>query len=132
MKTYAFRLLPGDDLRSKIDDFVIKNKLKAAIVLTCVGNLSKAVIRMADAKVIRSYEGSLEIVSLVGTLEEGNSHLHISLADNNGSVIGGHLKKGSIVGVTAEIVIEELENTSFKRVFDKNTGYDELVVEKNN
>ncbi len=130
MKTYAFRIQPGQDLRNEIDRVVNEKNIQAGIILTCVGNLSKAVLRMADATIIKTYEGSYEIVSLVGTLEKGNGHLHISLSDKEGSVFGGHLKVGSLVGVTAEIVIGKLEGTTFKRDFDEKTGYDELVVEE--
>jgi uncharacterized protein len=129
MKTYAFRLRPGQDLRTEIDKFVEKKHIKAGIILTCVGNLTKAILRMANAKVIKTYEGSFEIVSLVGTVEKGNSHLHIAISDTKGYTFGGHLKNGSIVGVTAEVIIGELENLTFKRTFDKTTGYDELVIE---
>ncbi len=128
MKTHAFRLTSGMDLRSEIDAFVAKQNVKAGCIITCVGNVTKAVLRMADARVIREYEGSYEIVSLVGTMETGNSHLHISLADKSGKVFGGHLKIGTIVGVTAEIVIGELENTTFKRKHDPKTTFEELVV----
>jgi len=128
MKTYAFRLKPGQKLREEIDAFVSKKKIKAGIILTCVGNLSKAVLRMADAKIIKTYEGTFEIVSLVGTVEKGNSHLHISISDKKGNTFGGHLNNESIVGITAEIVIGELENVSFEREPDDTTGYEELVV----
>jgi len=132
MKTYAFRLRSGQDLRGEIDKFVREKNIKAGVILTCVGNLQKAVLRMADAKEIKTYEddGSFEIVSLVGTVEAGNSHLHISISDKEGNVFGGHLKEGSIVGVTAEIVVGELEGLSFHRELDEDTGYDELVVEE--
>jgi predicted DNA-binding protein with PD1-like motif len=129
MKTYAFRLVPGDDLRASIDAFVADRNIQAGVILTCVGNLKSAVLRMADEHVIKSFEGTYEIVSLVGTLEAGNSHLHISISDTEGTVIGGHLKTGSIVGVTAEVVIGELEGTVFKRQLNSATGFEELVVE---
>ncbi|MFA6253881.1 MAG: PPC domain-containing DNA-binding protein [Candidatus Paceibacterota bacterium] len=130
MKTYAFRLHPGQDLREEIDRFVTEKNIKAGAILTCVGNLSKAIIRMADANLTKIWEGTFEIVSLVGTTEDGNSHLHLSISDKDGNVFGGHLKKGSIVGITAEIVIGELEGLKFKREFDEKTGYEELVVEE--
>jgi predicted DNA-binding protein with PD1-like motif len=130
MKTHAFRLKPNQDLRLELDNFVKSKRIKAAAILTCVGNLKKAVLRMAGGKDIKEMEGNFEIVSLVGTLESGNSHLHISLADNKGKVFGGHLRPGSIIGVTAEVVIAELEGIKFSRKMDKDTGYDELVVNK--
>ena len=87
---------------------------------------------MANAKETKTYEdeGTFEIVSLVGTVETGNSHLHIAISDKDGNVFGGHLKSGSIVGTTAEVVIGELEGVSFKRELDEETDYDELVVDK--
>ena len=129
MKTYAFRLKPGQDLRSEIEKFAKRKNIKAGIVLTCVGNLNKVVLRMAGGKVVKTFEGVFEIVSLVGTFEAGDSHLHISVADNTGKTMGGHLKIGSIVGVTAEVVIGELDNVKFIRKFDKKTGCDELTIE---
>lgn len=130
MKTYAFRLHLGQDLREEIDKFVTEKNIMAGAILTCVGNLSKAVIRMADADITKTREGTFEIVSLVGTVEAGNSHLHISISDKDGNTFGGHLKKGSLVGVTAEIVMGELEGLKFKRELDEKTGYEELVVEE--
>jgi predicted DNA-binding protein with PD1-like motif len=132
MKIHVFRLKPGELLREGIDAFVSSKKIKAGIILTCVGNLKKATLRLADSVTIKNLNdpGSYEIVSLVGTVESGNSHLHISLSDKTGKTIGGHLKNGAVVGITAEIAIGELENVVFKRDFDSETGYNELVVKK--
>ena len=84
---------------------------------------------MADASRILELDSTFEIVSLTGTLEIGNSHLHMAVSDVNGAVIGGHVKYGCIVGITAEIVIAESDDLSFRRKFDIDTGYEELVVE---
>lgn len=130
MKTYAFRLTRGQDLREEIDAFVHQHGLRAGVVLTCVGNLEKAVIRMADERITKEYTGTYEIVSLVGTLERGNSHLHIAISDATGAVVGGHLKKGSLVGITAEVVLGALEGVAFLRERDEQTGFDELVVQE--
>ncbi len=84
---------------------------------------------MAGATVTKTFEGEFEIVSLVGTLEENDGHLHISISDKEGNVFGGHLKAGAIIRTTAEVVIAELGGLSFKRVFDQKTGYKELIIE---
>lgn len=130
MKMHVFRLHPGQNLREGIDEYARTNNIRAGIILTCVGNLTRAVLRMADGKTIQNWEESFEIVSLVGTLETGNSHLHICLSKQNGDTIGGHLKEGSTIGVTAEVAIGEIEEVAFERVYDVSTGYDELVVGK--
>ena len=69
-----------------------------------------------------------EIVSLMGTISKDDVHLHISLSDENGVTIGGHLKDGTIINSTCEIVILELPNYEFTREFDEHTGYNELVI----
>ncbi len=129
MKTYAFRLHRGQDLKKELIEFTRKHDIQAGAILTCVGALSRAVVRMADPTMtIRTYEKDFEIVSLVGTLSQDGVHLHIALADENGECTGGHLKDGCIVSVTAEIIIADLENVRFSREMDKQTGYAELVV----
>ena len=55
MKTYAFRLKPGQDLRSEIEKFAKRKNIKAGIVLTGVGNLNKVVLRMAGGKVVKTF-----------------------------------------------------------------------------
>jgi len=130
MKIHVFRLHQGQDIKLEIDKFSKEKEIKAGVIVSCVGALTKATLRMAGAKKINTYNGDFEIVSLVGTLENGYSHLHIAISDEKGKVIGGHLKSSSIVGVTAEIVIEEMQNLVFEREFDKITGYKELVIKK--
>jgi len=66
----------------------------------------------------------------VGTLSQDGSHLHITLSDEEGNCIGGHVKEGCLVYVTAEIVIVELDGVNFSREFDKETGFKELVISK--
>ena len=70
----------------------------------------------------------MEIVSVEGTLEQDNCHIHISVSDKTGKVTGGHLKEG-IVRFTAEVALLELVDRKFLRKFDKTTGFDELVIE---
>lgn len=65
-----------------------------------------------------------EIVSLVGTLSDGNGHLHVSLSDAQGGVVGGHVLGDLIVFTTAEIVIGECEQITFKREMDPRTGFE--------
>lgn len=128
MKTYAFRLRPGQLLREEIQKVAKENNINAGVILACVGNLKSAVLRMADGEIVKTFEGTFEIVSCTGTVEEDDCHIHISISDEEGRTFGGHLKNGSVVGITAEVVIIELNNTSFRRERDE-TGYDCLVVE---
>jgi predicted DNA-binding protein with PD1-like motif len=132
MKMIATRLKPETDLKVELEKLVVANNISSGYVATCVGSLHKVTIRMAGAKPekqdIRILDGDFEIVSLVGTVSTSGSHLHISVSDTDGNVIGGHLKEGSLVTTTAEVVIGYDENLNFKRVVDPDTGFEELEV----
>ena len=130
MRVYAFRLTHGADLKESILDAVKKNGIKAGCIIACVGDLGQATIRMADEKKKKVIRERLEIVSMAGTMGNGEVHAHIVVADRNGKCIGGHMKEGCIVERTAEIVIEEAEGYSFFRELDEDTGYNELVIRK--
>lgn len=134
MKTITFRLKPGQDLKNGIEEFVSIHNLKAGSILTCVGGLSKVTVRMAgatpDKQDIWAEDGPFEIVSLVGTLGPDGSHLHIAVSNEHGAVSGGHLKEGSIVHPTAEVVIYESSEESYTRKLDSETGFQELIIER--
>lgn len=74
-----------------------------------------------------SLDGKFEIVSLVGTLSAGG-HLHASLANDRGEVLGGHVLGEMVVYTTAEVVIGECSDLVYSRELDKRTGFKELVV----
>jgi predicted DNA-binding protein with PD1-like motif len=132
MKLFTLRLSPGDDLKLRLEQFASGQAILAGSVVTGVGALTHARLRMAgatpDKQDVRDFPGDYEIVSLVGTLGAAGVHFHISLADKEGKVSGGHVKEGCIVGVTAEITIVEDEAAVFARELDKATGFRELSV----
>ena len=76
---------------------------------------------------IKRYKQRFEIVSLTGTFSrEDGCHLHISLADAKGDVIGGHLIDG-VIFTTCEVVLGTAEGVEFVREMDSETGYKEIV-----
>ena len=83
---------------------------------------------MAGAPGPTQVQGPLEIVSLVGTLSPDGVHLHAAVSDSQGRVTGGHLKSGSLIHTTAEIVVGELVGREFRRQPNEETGYPELVI----
>lgn len=127
-KVYALRLHPGDDLKIKIAEFVRENKIKAGYIITCVGSLNKATLRLSNKNETQTWKQTFEITSLTGTLSQDGNHLHISLADKDGVTIGGHLMDGSIVFTTAEIIIGEIPDMIFRREQDSVTNFKELKI----
>jgi predicted DNA-binding protein with PD1-like motif len=128
MKTHVFRLGTGVDLKSEIESYVKENYIGAGYVLTCVGGLSRAVLRLPGAKEFITLDEDLEIVSVQGTLSPEGCHIHASVSDNSGRVIGGHLAGGCIVRLTTEVALAEDRSVEFGRQFDDSTGFNELVV----
>ncbi|MGR5061899.1 PPC domain-containing DNA-binding protein [Photobacterium sp. DNB22_13_2] len=125
---HAFRLTLGTDLKWSILAYVQQQDIKAGSLLSCVGCLSHASIRLANESESLELAGPLEILTLSGTLTPEHAHLHVSVADKSGRVYGGHLQDGSIVSYTAEVCLAEYTNLSFSRELDTTTGFTELVV----
>ena len=131
MSHIIFRLGPDTDLRTSLMTACKQNDVSSGAIVTCVGSLKFATLRLAGANSIEKKNGPFEICSLVGTLTPEGVHLHISLADGNGQMWGGHLCEDSIVYTTAEIVIVDLSSHQLTRRLDPNTGYDELYIPQN-
>ena len=130
MRTLALRLKPGEDLKRALAEVVAREGVRAGVVLTCVGSLSKAALRLAGRDERSLFEGPFEILALSGTLSPDGLHLHVALADEGGGTLGGHMLEGCVVYTTAEIVLGFLQNVDFHRQLDTATGYAELVIDE--
>jgi predicted DNA-binding protein with PD1-like motif len=127
-KIIAVRLYPKDDLKQALENITRENKLSAAAIVSAVGSLSCASIRMGTGE-IKNIDGPFEIVSLSGTLGRGGMHVHVAVANSFGHTFGGHMLNGCEVRTTVEIIIHNLSDSYvFDRVNDPDTGFKELVV----
>jgi uncharacterized protein len=132
MENYTFRLPSGQDLLDSIDAFVMQKNIEAGCILSGVGSLTHAVLRLANREIYNEYDGFFEIVSITGTVSVHGSHLHISISDGDGVTIGGHLVSGCKIYTTAEIVIAIFPDVVYKREFADDSGYDELTIYPSN
>lgn len=134
MRTLAFRLTPGTDLKAELQRVTTAQGLRAGCILTGVGSLARARLRMpgsaGEAEAFAEFKEPMEIVSLAGTLGPDGMHVHIALSRRDGACVGGHLVTGCVVHTTAEIVVGELTDVEFRRPTDPATGYGELSVER--
>jgi predicted DNA-binding protein with PD1-like motif len=130
VRTHAFRLTGGADLRESMEARVRSTGIRAGWVLACVGSLSRAVLRMPGARDFLTLEQDFEIVSMEGTLSPDGCHIHVAISDHAGRVLGGHLVSGCIVRTTAEIVLADEPSLEFARERDERTGFAELVVRR--
>jgi predicted DNA-binding protein with PD1-like motif len=128
MQTFTFRLKPEQDLFNQIEAIVAEKNIEAGCVLSAVGSLTHATLRLANREYYSEYEGHFEIVSMTGTVSIHGSHLHISISDGDGKTIGGHLVPGCKIYTTAEMVLGVFDDVIYKREFAEDSGYEELVV----
>ncbi|MFI4940570.1 MAG: PPC domain-containing DNA-binding protein [Burkholderiales bacterium] len=128
MHTLPLRIFPGQDLRAWLEATLVERQLSAGFVLQGIGSLSIANLRYAGATQATELQGDLEILTLAGSLSPDGAHLHITVADARGHVVGGHVASGCIVRTTAEVLIAFLPEYYFAREPDLNTGFSELVI----
>lgn len=121
------RLFENEDLADCIRRKAQESNVKAGIFIL-IGSLKNAVLgfyKEGEYKPIR-LDGPLEIASCMGNIavdEKGEVivHAHLVVSDEKGRAFGGHLMSGSLVGVTAELIIAEATGVGVKRIFDKKT-----------
>lgn len=131
LRHLPLRLHPGDDLRRALEAAVAKQGAEAAFVLAGIGSLKPALVRLAGAEQALCMAGDVELLSLCGSVAGvagGGSHLHLSVADADGRVTGGHAAYGCIVRTTAEVLLALLPGWAFTREADVQTGWSELVI----
>lgn len=125
---YSLRLQPGAELIEQLRQFIQVNHIKAGWIASVVGSLSSVSLRYAGCEWTSLIEGKFEVIALGGTLDSQFEHLHMSVADETGRVIAGHVMSGNIVRTTLELIIGELCGVEFSRQHCVLSGYDELVI----
>lgn len=128
MKALPLRLLPGMDLRKALESIVTARNCRAAFVVAGIGSLRDVRLRLAGANEAKTFEGDLEILTIAGSVSGGGSHLHMTVANAEGSVFGGHVAYGCAIRTTAEVLLALFSEWSFTRELDPTTGYAELVI----
>lgn len=140
-RVHVIRLRPGEDLLQCLYRYARELNISAASIVSTVGSLQRTNIRYAAQEDGVVLTGHFEIVSLVGNIDsqqeaekrgrDGSGHVHISVSDESGATIGGHLLSGNVVYTTAEITLLEVIHAKFTRELDSQvggSGYYELKV----
>lgn len=132
MTVHVFRLKPGQDFIKELVLWAGQKQIKAGAILSVVGSFSHLNLRYANQPTGTTQEGHFEIVSLVGTFNDTSHHLHVSVSDEKGQMLGGHMLSGNLVYTTAELVVAEMSDLIFTREKDEKSrggsGWNELVV----
>ncbi|MDI6754085.1 MAG: DNA-binding protein [Thermodesulfobacteriota bacterium] len=112
---YHLRLGPGADLFQSLRDFLQKEGLSRAFVLSTIGSLRKAVINYPETTEMPPIVGSIvleglfEINGISGEVWRQDStihvHLHGSIAERGKTLYGGGMTESAIVLKLAELFI---------------------------
>lgn len=124
MRYLPIRLHPGQDLRGALEAL----NVGAAFVVQGIGSLNPAMIRYAGMPDATPLHGDVEILTLAGSLSPDGAHLHITISDAQGQVLGGHVAQGCIIRTTAEILVALLPDHAFSREDDPASGCKELTI----
>ena len=130
MRTVCKRLRRGDDLLQEVQKMAQEEQLELAVILSAVGCVTKARLRDASGVTIREIDEPCEIVSVTGTVSRKRCHIHVALSKEDLSTVGGHLVEGCLINTTCELVLGVVEGWRCGVEQDDETGYDEIVFER--
>lgn len=115
--TYAIRMDRDDEIIEKLTEFIVKEDVKLGQVsaIGAINSFTIGAYSVAEQKYYsKDYEGTWEIVSLLGniTRKEGEPyiHLHLSAGGHNGEMVGGHLNR-AVISATCEMFVTCYEGT---------------------
>jgi predicted DNA-binding protein with PD1-like motif len=124
-RTVFVRLLENEDLSNAIKEKAKQNGIHAGFFFL-IGTVKKAALGFYKEGKYKQIKvaGPLEIVSCLGNIsvrEDGEliAHAHISVADEEGRMFGGHLLPGCPIDATGELVLVDAPEANLKRVLEK-------------
>ena len=125
--TVVVRMDPGEEIVAQVLVLAEKENIKLAAV-EALGAVNDFTVGLFDTVTkefhANRFQGPHEIVSLTGTLTAKDGavyqHLHMSAADAEGRVFGGHLS-AAVISATCEMVVRILDGR-VERAFDPEIG----------
>lgn len=122
------RLMPNEDILDSINEIVKKYDLKSGLI-KLIGALKKFTIGYFVMEKMeyefKTFDENVELLSCIGNISfkdgEPVIHLHATLGRRDFNVIGGHLIQPSIVSLTGEVYIYEI-NEKIVRTIDPQLG----------
>ena len=119
---------PDEDLIESIIQMIKIHDIKSGLI-NCIGALKKYTVGYFDIDskeyLRKTFDDYIELVSCMGNISfkdgEPIVHLHISIGTKDYNIFGGHLFQPSIVSITGEVYIFEIEE-KLNKVEDPQLG----------
>ena len=112
------KIEPNEDLFDAIKELIKKHKIKSGLI-NVIGALKQFTIGYFDIEKkkynFKTFDEDIELISCMGNIafkdNEPIIHLHVSVGKDDYSIMGGHLSQPSVVSITAEVYIYEINQT---------------------
>jgi predicted DNA-binding protein with PD1-like motif len=122
------RLMPDEDVIDGVIEILEKHNVKSGFIKV-IGALKKFTIGYFDLDKMeykfKTFEENAELISCIGNISFKNGepiiHIHATLGKGDFTVLGGHLSQPSVVSITGEIYIYEI-NKKLVRATDPELG----------
>lgn len=117
---WIVRVDPGEDVLISLKSFIKEKGIKQGIVIMGYGTFSKVSLhwvehnRFPASNRFDEWEDGIELMSMNGTIVEGEPHIHFTASTPDGA-FGGHMEEGCICYVLCEVGIVELEGVQMTR-----------------
>lgn len=119
---------PDEDLIESIIQMIKIHNIKSGLI-NCIGALKKYTVGYFDIDskeyLRKTFDDYIELVSCMGNISfkdgEPIVHLHISIGTKDYNIFGGHLFQPSIVSITGEVYIFEIDE-KLNRAEDSQLG----------
>jgi len=129
------QLSEGEDLLETITLAAEKSQITAGFFIL-IGTLKKANLGFYHKGKYKTIKipSPIEIVSCMGNISVKENkpfiHAHISVSNEKGEVMGGHLMSGCTIAAAGELVLIEAVNVKLLRKFDEKTQLFLWSIEK--
>lgn len=138
------RLLPGSDLIGGLEAVCDGHDIRFAAINFAYGSLSRASFMFLQIPpgeeravlVPHEVEGRVEFLGGQGLICEDErgaraTHLHGSISDDRGQVLGGHFRSGeNPIYNNLDYELVELLGVQLRRIFDPETNTVEMIVQE--
>lgn len=125
------KLDSGEKVEECIQEIIVKYSIQAGAIMWAVGMLDHAEIGYLKGKEYKRdvMQERMEVVSFHGSIaaDEPKAHIHVSLADEQHNVHGGHFFSG-IANPLLELHIESFSALTLRRIENPSSGLKELYI----
>lgn len=126
------KLDDGEDVFEAFGAVMEKHDIDSALILSGIGMLREFEIGYYNGKnyIIERFVDPMELLSMHGSIAKGKQnriHIHVSLANNEHKVFGGHLMRAKVCMLN-EILLLRMNKVVLSRKLNPKSGLMELEI----